>query len=99
MEFVAFAEFFFAKKILNIDSEPIILAPIRMSSGFQLWNEYLHRYHTLGCKHSFGAGQRYFILSDASQKRWVVFCLRLRPECLSCAMSGSLGVRLTAVCT
>ena len=50
------------------DYEPIELEPVRMSSDFQLWNEYVHRYHALGYKHPFGANQRYFIVSGAGQR-------------------------------
>lgn len=50
------------------DYEPISLEPVRMDSDFELWNEYVHRYHTLGYKHPFGANQRYFIVSGAGQK-------------------------------
>jgi hypothetical protein len=50
------------------DYEPIALEPVGMSSDFQLWKEYVHRYHTLGYKHPFGASQRYFIISGAGQK-------------------------------
>ncbi|MBS3947577.1 MAG: DUF4338 domain-containing protein [Dethiobacter sp.] len=51
-----------------VEYEPIILSPVRMTSDFRLWNEYVHRYHTLGYKHPFGATQRYFIVSGAGQK-------------------------------
>ena len=47
------------------DYEPLALEPVGMGSDFQLWNEYVHRYHTLGYRHPFGASQRYFIVSEA----------------------------------
>ncbi len=47
------------------DYEPLALEPVGMGSDFQLWNEYVHRYHTLGYRHPFGASQRYFIVSGA----------------------------------
>lgn len=50
------------------DFEPITLDPIRMGPNFELWNEYVHRYHTVGYKKPFGANQRYFILSGTGQK-------------------------------
>jgi hypothetical protein len=45
------------------DYEPLFLEPVRTNAGFKLWNEYVHRYHTLGYRHPFGANQRYFIVS------------------------------------
>lgn len=51
------------------EHEPVCLEPVDgMSSEFGLWNEYVHRYHSLGYKHPFGASQRYFIVSGAGQK-------------------------------
>ncbi len=50
------------------DFEPIGLEPIRSRDSIRLWNEYVHRYHALGYKRPFGAHQRYFITSEASQK-------------------------------
>jgi len=47
------------------DYEPLALEPVGMGSDFKLWNEYVHRYHTLGYQHPFGASQRYFIVSEA----------------------------------
>jgi len=47
------------------DYEPLAVEPVEMGSDFQLWNEYVHRYHTLGYQHPFGASQRYFIVSEA----------------------------------
>ncbi|MBT9148522.1 MAG: hypothetical protein DDT32_02296 [Syntrophomonadaceae bacterium] len=46
--------------------EPIDLEPVRSREGIRLWNEYVHRYHTLGYKRPFGAHQRYFIISGAT---------------------------------
>ena len=48
--------------------EPIALEPARARDERCLWNEYVHRYHTLGYKRPFGAHQRYFITSEAVQK-------------------------------
>jgi len=48
--------------------EPIALEPARTWDKRRLWNEYVHRYHTLGYKRPFGAHQRYFITSEAAQK-------------------------------
>jgi hypothetical protein len=48
--------------------EPIGLEPVRSRKSIRLWNEYVHRYHTLGYKRPFGAHQRYFIVSGASRK-------------------------------
>lgn len=45
--------------------EPIDLEPLRTQERIRLWNEYVHRYHTLGYKRPFGAHQRYFIVSGA----------------------------------
>lgn len=50
------------------DYEPITLEVVREKSNIRLWNEYVHRYHTLGYKRPFGAHQRYFIFSGATQK-------------------------------
>jgi hypothetical protein len=50
------------------DYEPITVEPVRISSDFRLWNEYVHRYHSLGYKHPFGASQRYFIVLGTGQK-------------------------------
>ena len=50
------------------DIEPINLEPVRNQADIRLWNEYVHRYHTLGYKRPFGAHQRYFIVSGAGQK-------------------------------
>ena len=50
------------------DHEPITVEPVRISSDFRLWNEYVHRYHSLGYKHPFGASQRYFIVSGTGHK-------------------------------
>ncbi len=50
------------------DFEPISLEPLRMQADLRLWNEYVHRYHTLSYKRPFGAHQRYFIVSAAGQK-------------------------------
>lgn len=50
------------------DYEPIFLEPVSTSLDFRLWNEYVHRYHSIGYKHPFGANQRYFIISSAGQK-------------------------------
>jgi hypothetical protein len=50
------------------DLEPINLKPVRDQAEIQLWNEYVHRYHTLGYKQPFGAHQRYFIVPGDGQK-------------------------------
>lgn len=50
------------------DYGPLALEPVGMGSDFQLWNEYVHRYHALGYRHPFGASQRYFIVSEAGHK-------------------------------
>ena len=47
--------------------EPIALEPVRNRARMRLWNEYVHRYHSLGYKRPFGAHQRYFITSEAVQ--------------------------------
>lgn len=48
--------------------EPIGLEPLRSRDSIKLWNEYVHRYHTLGYKRPFGAHQRYFITTETRQK-------------------------------
>jgi len=50
------------------DLEPIGLEPVRHLESIRLWNEYVHRYHSLGYKRPFGAHQRYFIVSGNGQK-------------------------------
>jgi len=50
------------------DYEPIRLEAVRAKDDIRLWNEYVHRYHTLGYKRPFGAHQRYFIFSGAVEK-------------------------------
>ncbi len=50
------------------DFAPIGLEPVRHLESIRLWNEYVHRYHALGCKRPFGAHQRYFIVLDSGQK-------------------------------
>ncbi len=50
------------------DLEPLSLKPLQGSSENRLWNEYVHRYHTLGFKRPFGAHQRYFIVSEKTEK-------------------------------
>lgn len=50
------------------DLEPIDLKPVRDLEDIRLWNEYVHRYHTLGYKRPFGAHQRYFINSGVSEQ-------------------------------
>lgn len=50
------------------DLEPLTLKPLRDSKENRLWNEYVHRYHTLGYKRPFGAHQRYFIFSEKAEK-------------------------------
>jgi hypothetical protein len=51
------------------DHEPLAVEPVQAkSSDFMLWNEYIHRYHTLGYKTPFGAHQRYFIVSGSGEK-------------------------------
>lgn len=46
---------------------PISSALSDRVSAHCLWNEYVERYHYLGYKRSFGAHQRYFILSHNEQ--------------------------------
>lgn len=50
------------------DFAPIGLEPVRRPESIRLWNEYVHRYHTLGYKRPFGAHQRYFIISGVERK-------------------------------
>ena len=50
------------------EHQPITLEPVGKGTGFNLWNEYVQRYHTLGYKRPFGAHQRYFIVSGHGQK-------------------------------
>ncbi|MDK2897373.1 MAG: hypothetical protein PWP04_1493 [Candidatus Atribacteria bacterium] len=50
------------------DFEPIDLEPVRSQADIQLWNEYVHRYHTLCYKRPFGAHQRYFIISKDNRE-------------------------------
>lgn len=50
------------------DLGPINLKQVRDHAGIQLWNEYVHRYHTLGYKRPFGAHARYFIIQETKQK-------------------------------
>ena len=50
------------------DLEPIGLEPVRSREKMRLWNEYVHRYHSLGYKRPFGAHQRYFIVTETMQK-------------------------------
>jgi hypothetical protein len=50
------------------DFEPIGLELVRSRDGIRLWNEYVHRYHTLGYKRPFGAHQRYFITTGTREK-------------------------------
>ncbi len=50
------------------DVAPIGLEPVRRPESIRLWNEYVHRYHTLSYKLPFGAHQRYFITSGVGQK-------------------------------
>lgn len=50
------------------DHEPLAVMPVKTRSDSMLWNEYVHRYHTLGYKTPFGAHQRYFIVSGNGQK-------------------------------
>lgn len=45
--------------------EPIRLEPVMNQEMSRLWNEYIERYHYLGCKQAFGAQQRYFVVSEA----------------------------------
>ncbi|MFO8191609.1 MAG: DUF4338 domain-containing protein [Bacillota bacterium] len=45
--------------------EPVSVEPVRVQPDFRLWNEYIHRYHSLGYKYPFGTNQRYFIVSGA----------------------------------
>jgi len=44
------------------DFAPIEVKPVASEDLMGLWNEYVHRYHTLGYKRPFGAHQRYFIV-------------------------------------
>lgn len=50
------------------DIAPVSLKAVRKTEEIKLWNEYVHRYHTLGYKRPFGAHQRYFIASPAVEK-------------------------------
>ncbi len=50
------------------DIAPINLEAVRTPGDIRLWNEYVHRYHTLGYKRPFGAHQRYFIASPAVER-------------------------------
>ena len=50
------------------DYSPITLKPLQGPGELGLWNEYVHRYHTLGYKRPFGAHQRYFIFSVTTPK-------------------------------
>lgn len=51
------------------DHEPLAVEPVPAKSpDFTLWNEYVHRYHSLGYKKPFGAHQRYFIVSGSGEK-------------------------------
>ncbi len=51
------------------DHEPLAVEPVQAKSpDFMLWNEYVHRYHTLGYKTPFGAHQRYFIVSGRGER-------------------------------
>lgn len=50
------------------DIIPINLEPVRITKDIRLWNEYVHRYHSLGYKRPFGAHQRYFIKSGVIDK-------------------------------
>lgn len=50
------------------DLEPLTVVPVKAKTGAMLWNEYVHRYHTLGYKIPFGAHQRYFVVSGNGQK-------------------------------
>ena len=56
------------------DFEPIDIEPVRNQADIQLWNEYVHRYHTLGYKRPFGAHQRYFIISRGGREH-ILGCL------------------------
>ena len=40
---------------------PVTLIPLGNKTDQSLWNEYVQRYHYLGCKKPFGYRQRYFI--------------------------------------
>lgn len=52
-----------------INHEPVTVEPVDGSGPeVQLWNEYVHRYHSLGYKTPFGAHQRYFIFSGSGQR-------------------------------
>jgi len=50
------------------DYAPITLEPLHGPGELGLWNEYIHRYHSLGYKRPFGAHQRYFIYSVVTPK-------------------------------
>lgn len=68
------------------DFELINLEPVRRQADIQLWNEYVHRYHSLGYKHPFGAHQRYFIISG-DRREHLLGCL------LFSAAAWALAVR------
>jgi len=68
IEFSAWTDFAQLIKGSVEDFEPIELEPVRGREEIRLWNEYVHRYHTLGYKRPFGAHQRYFITLEAREK-------------------------------
>lgn len=66
------------------------LWPIRVEMAIKkdekdLWNEYVERYHTLGFKRTFGARQRYFIVSRAGDKKKYLGCLNFSSAAWSLA--------------
>lgn len=57
------------------DIEPIRVEMVLNKEEKDLWNEYVERYHALGFKRTFGARQRYFIVSRAQEKKTYLGCL------------------------
>jgi len=50
------------------DLGAVYLEPVMGRDAISHWNEYVHRYHSLGYRRPFGAHQRYFILSEKTAK-------------------------------
>jgi hypothetical protein len=47
---------------------PIQLILAVEPNGRKLWNEYIDRYHYLGCKHPIGSHLRYFVVDNKGRK-------------------------------
>ena len=60
---------------------PVWLDVVRDKAGRALWNEFVARYHPLGCKRTFGCTLRYFITSAQGT--------------LGCILMGSAALALT----